>query len=124
MVTRDCLSNLEAHRVDIPADKYEGCYSATRDTKLAQYTFNRIKELDVSRYVIHLFVFIYIAIISIYIFEKWIFLNSTIFRSYYDNVTWCICQFDHYCNSAVKTRYLPSFYNLIRAFLIISIYFA
>lgn len=49
IVTRGCLSHFEGHRVDIPADKYEGCRPASKDTKLGQFTFNRIKELDTKR---------------------------------------------------------------------------
>eukprot|EP00096_Caligus_rogercresseyi_P009943 TRINITY_DN3489_c0_g1_i1.p1 TRINITY_DN3489_c0_g1~~TRINITY_DN3489_c0_g1_i1.p1 ORF type:complete len:110 (-),score=8.68 TRINITY_DN3489_c0_g1_i1:131-460(-) len=75
MVIRDCLSTRGGQRTDIPADKYEGCRPASNDVKLGQYTFNRIKQLDVR-------------------------------RDHYQNVTWCFCDFDHWCNDARSLRNL------------------
>ena len=40
---------------DIPADKYEGGKSGSVDTKIVQYTFNSIKELDTKRFEIFIF---------------------------------------------------------------------
>lgn len=97
VVTRDCLSNLEGHRVDIPADKYEGCRPATPEIKLGQYTFNRIKELDTKRLVyntgkMH---------INKAVWQTFFLLGC---RTYYDNTTYCFCDFDHWCNASPKLQ--------------------
>ena len=91
MVTRDCLSNLEGHRVDIPADKYEGCRTATPEIKLGQYTFNTIKELDTKRWDF-----------EVYLNGKIEHVNFS--RTHYDNTTYCFCQFDHWCNSGHRIQ--------------------
>ncbi|XP_042226794.1 uncharacterized protein LOC121869502 [Homarus americanus] len=49
MVTRDCLSYLEGHRRDIPADRYEGCRTAAADPLVGQYIFPSIPEIDHKR---------------------------------------------------------------------------
>lgn len=52
MVTRDCLSNLEGHRRDIPADRYEGCRSSAKDPLVGQYIFPSVPEIDHKRLVV------------------------------------------------------------------------
>ncbi|CAH0558893.1 unnamed protein product [Brassicogethes aeneus] len=49
VITRDCLSSMQAIRTDIPADHYEGCRAAAVDEKLGHYVNNSIKELDIHR---------------------------------------------------------------------------
>lgn len=49
VITRNCLSQVEYSRHDVPADKYEGCRPAAKDIQLAHYVNNSIKQLDVSR---------------------------------------------------------------------------
>ncbi|MCL4138291.1 UNVERIFIED_CONTAM: hypothetical protein GTU68_016004 [Idotea baltica] len=49
IVTRDCLSNLEGHHRNIPADHYEGCRPSADDPLLAHYVTPTILELDIDR---------------------------------------------------------------------------
>lgn len=49
VITRDCLSSLQAIRTDIPADHYEGCRPAAVDVRLGHYVNNSVKELDIHR---------------------------------------------------------------------------
>jgi hypothetical protein len=55
VITRNCLSQVEYSRHDVPADKYEGCRPAAKDIQLAHYVNNSIKQLDVKRYGIDVF---------------------------------------------------------------------
>lgn len=69
-VQRGCLSHYTANRNDIPADHYEGCRPSTRHPKEAIFVKNEIKELQLQHQ-----------------------------TRYFKNVTWCFCEFDHWCNS-------------------------
>ncbi|GFT52587.1 hypothetical protein NPIL_268241 [Nephila pilipes] len=66
-ITRDCLSNLEGQKKDIPADKYDGCRKAAEQPKLAVYVENPITQLEIT-------------------------------NQYWDEVTYCFCEFDQWCN--------------------------
>lgn len=48
-ITRDCLSNLESQRKDIPADRYDGCRKAAAHPKLAVYVENHISQLEIKK---------------------------------------------------------------------------
>ncbi|CAL1269693.1 unnamed protein product [Larinioides sclopetarius] len=66
-ITRDCLSNLEGQKKDIPADRYDGCRKAAEQPKLAVYVENHITQLEIK-------------------------------NEYWDEVTYCFCEFDQWCN--------------------------
>lgn len=107
VITRNCLSSLEYSRHDIPADKYEGCRPASKDIVLGHYVhYQLIKELDIKR-------FTYSADCpNIEIIRHWLYILIIIlqfYRDYYDEVTFCFCEFDHWCNSAMNL--LPNYFT-------------
>ncbi|GAB6032874.1 hypothetical protein CHUAL_012072 [Chamberlinius hualienensis] len=88
LITRDCLSNLEGYRRDIPSDRYEGCRPAAQDVKLSHYTFQEIKELDIK-------------------------------RDYFDESTYCFCDFDYFCNKGVTSTSITNWLITLTAVFVI-----
>ncbi|XP_054721457.1 uncharacterized protein LOC129231223 isoform X1 [Uloborus diversus] len=72
-ITRDCLSNLESQKKDIPADRYDGCRKAAEQPKLAVYVENHISQLEIK-------------------------------NVHYDEVTYCFCEYDQWCNDGYKLK--------------------
>lgn len=48
-ITRDCLSNLEREKKDIPADRYDGCRKSAEQPKLGVYVENHISQLEIKK---------------------------------------------------------------------------
>lgn len=75
-ITRDCLSNLESQRKDIPADRYDGCRKAAEQPKLSVFVENHISQLEIK-------------------------------SQHYEDVTYCFCYFDQWCNVGSRVYIKP-----------------
>ncbi|UYV80292.1 hypothetical protein LAZ67_18002327 [Cordylochernes scorpioides] len=81
LITRDCVSNLEIHRRDLPADRYEGCRPGAKEPKRAVYVENDIVQLEI---------------------KHTSCLSLRFHRDYWTNKTFCFCEFDHWCNGGSR----------------------